>query len=74
MTQWKRIWLVAMRTQVRPLAWLSGLRICELWHRLAVAAPIEPLAWEPPYAAVGAALKRQKKKKKKQVWRMALKK
>jgi len=35
------------------------------WHRLAVTAPIRPLAWEPPYAA-GAAqemAKRQKKKK-----------
>ena len=35
-----------------------------LWRRLSVAAPIRPLAWEPPYAA-GAALKRPKKKKKK---------
>ena len=35
-----------------------------LWHRLAAAAPIGPLAWEPPYA-VGAALKRQKTKDKK---------
>ena len=32
--------------------------------RPAAAAPIQPLAWEPPYAA-GMALKRQKKKKKK---------
>ena len=31
-----------------------------LWCR---AAPIGPLAWEPPYAA-GVALKSQKKKKK----------
>ena len=44
-----------------------------LWCRLAAAAPIHPLAWEPPYAA-GAAqeiatktttTKRQKTKKKK---------
>ena len=37
-----------------------------LWCRLAAAAAIRPLAWEPPYAT-GAALgkaKRQKKKKK----------
>ena len=34
-----------------------------LWHRLAAAALIRPLAWEPPYA-LGAALKRPKKKKK----------
>ena len=35
-----------------------------LWHRLAAAAPIRPLAWEPPYA-VSEAFKRQKTKKKK---------
>ena len=35
-----------------------------LWRRLAVAAPIQPLAWEPPYAA-GAALKKRQKSKKK---------
>ena len=34
-----------------------------LWHRPAAAAPIKPLAWEPPYAA-SAALKRRQKKKK----------
>ena len=33
-----------------------------LWHRLAAAAPIRPLAWELPYAA-GVAQKRKKKKK-----------
>ena len=39
-----------------------------LWHRPSAAAPIRPLAWEPPYA-VGMALKRtsppQKKREKK---------
>ena len=37
-----------------------------LWHRLAAAAPIGPLAWEPPYAvgAVQEIAKRRKKKKK----------
>ena len=38
-----------------------------LWCRLAAAAPIQPLAWEPPYAT-GAAqeiAKRQKRKEKK---------
>ena len=35
-----------------------------LWCRLAAAAPIQPLAWEPPYA-VGVAIKSKKKKKKK---------
>ena len=34
-----------------------------LWHRLAAAAPIQPLAWELPSAA-GVALKIKKKKKK----------
>ena len=32
-----------------------------LWHRLSAVAPIEPLAWELPYA-VGAALKSKIKK------------
>ena len=36
-----------------------------LWCRLAAAAPIRPLAWEPPYA-MGAALEKAKKKKKKE--------
>ena len=35
-----------------------------LWRRLAAAAPIGPLAWEPPYAA-GVALEKTKKKRKK---------
>ena len=35
-----------------------------LWRSPVITAPIQPLAWEPPYAAV-AALKRPKKKKKK---------
>ena len=39
------------------------LALLGLWRRPAATAPIEPLAWEPPYA-VGAALKRQKTKKK----------
>ena len=34
-----------------------------LWHRLAAAAPILPLAQELPYAA-GAAVKRKKEEKK----------
>ena len=35
--------------------------LLRLWCRLAAVAPIQPLAWELPYAA-GAALKKQKKK------------
>ena len=39
----------------------SDLALLWLWHRLAVTAPIRPLAWKPPYAA-GAALEGQEKK------------
>ena len=38
--------------------WVKDPSLLWLWHRLAPAAPIQPLAWEPPYAT-GAALKRQ---------------
>ena len=71
----RRTWLVSMRTQVRSLALLSGLRIhccrelwysvLRLWHRLAASAPVRHLAWELGYA-VDATLKRQKKTPKKQ--------
>ena len=40
-----------------------GLDLVLLWLPAAVA-PIQPLAWEPPYA-IGVALKTQKTKKKK---------
>ena len=55
-----------MRMQVRSLASLSGLRIwhChQLWRRLVVAVPIQPLAWELPYATAGALKNKQKKEK-----------
>ena len=42
----------------------SDLVLLWLWCRPAAAAPIRPLAWEPPYVT-GAALKGQKDKKKK---------
>ena len=72
--------LASMRTWVRSLASLSGLRIwsCHelgighrhssnplllwLWRRLVATVLIEPLAWEPPFAA-GAALKEKKSNK-----------
>ena len=38
-----------------------------LWRRPVAAALMQPLAWEPPYAA-DATLKRQKIKKKKKKW------
>ena len=46
----------------------SDLALLWLWHRPVAAAPIRPLAWEPPYAASGVALKdkRHQKKKKKE--------
>jgi len=31
------------------------------WHRPVATAPIQPLAWEPPYA-MGVALEKKKKK------------
>ena len=36
-----------------------------LWHRPVAAAPIRPLAWEPPYAAALEKAKRQKTKQNK---------
>ena len=58
--QWKQIQLISMRMWVQSLVLLStsGIWRCrELWCRLVATAPIQPLAWEPPYA-VGAAQKR----------------
>ena len=51
--------------------WVRDPALPWLWRRPAAVAPIQLLAWEPPYAA-GMALKRQntkrkKKKKKKHV-------
>ena len=43
--------------------WVKDLALMWLWRRPAAIALIQPLTWDPPYAA-GAALKRQKKKKK----------
>ena len=41
-----------------------------LWRRLVATAPIQPLAWGPPYAMVGVALKRQKNEKKNSVQKL----
>ena len=52
-----------MSMQVGSLALFSGLGILrchELWCRPAAVAPIQPLAWQPPYAT-GVALKKRKK-------------
>ena len=45
----------------RPLS--SDLVLLWLWHRPEATAPIQSLAWEPPYA-VGAAPEKKKDKKK----------
>ena len=64
-----------IQEDVPSLASLSGLRIqcclelqlrilsCFGCRRLAAATPIQPLAWELPYAA-GMALKKKRKEKK----------
>ena len=58
---------------VLPMSWGVGCRwgsdpaLLWLWRRPVAAAPVGPLAWEPPYA-VGVAqekAKRPKKRKKK---------
>ena len=41
----------------------SDLMLLWLWCRPTAAAPIRPLAWEPPYAA-STALKKKKKKER----------
>ena len=39
-----------------------ALLLLWLWRRPVATAPIQPLAWEPPYA-LGSAVKRQKTEK-----------
>ena len=41
--------------------WGSDPKLLWLWCRPAAAAPIQPLAWEPPHAT-GAAVKKTKDK------------
>ena len=64
MAQWKQTQLVFMRIWVQSLASLSGLKdpvLLWLWRRPVPVVPIQPLAWELPYASC-AALKKRKKK------------
>ena len=49
--------------------WVTEPDLLLLWCRLVTVAPVQPLAWEPPYAS-GAALKSQKKKKKEKKGKM----
>ena len=44
--------------------WVQDLALQRLWCRPAAAAPIQPLAWELPYATSAA----RKIKKKKRAW------
>ena len=62
LTQWVEGSCIAMSCDV---ARSCSLDLALLWlcHRLAAAAPIQPLAQDLPYAT-GAALNRRKKKKK----------
>ena len=48
-----------------PDQWVKDPALLWLWCRLAATAPIQSLAWEPPYVT-GMALKSKKKKKKKE--------
>ena len=42
--------------------WVKDPEVLWLWGRPAAAAPIRPLAWEPPYAE-GVALEKAKRQK-----------
>ena len=63
LTQWVKESSAAIRCSVGHRCG-SDLALQWLWHRPAVAGPIQPLAWESLCAA-GVALKRPKKKKTK---------
>ena len=62
LTQWVKDPVLAISCGV-GCRYSSDLALLWLWPRPAAVAPIQPLAWELPYAA-GAALKRQKTKNK----------
>ena len=57
--------LALLQAVVLSRIYSSDLALLWLWCRLAAAAPIRTLAWEPPYV-MGAAL--EKMRKKKQYW------
>ena len=61
LTQWVKDLAVAVSCGVGHRR-DSDPRLLWLWYRPAASAPIQPLAWEPPYAE-GGVLKRKKKKK-----------
>ena len=55
-----------------PTQWVKDPVLLWLWHRLAAAALIRPLAWELPYAT-GVALKKKKEKKAYSSFKISLK-
>ena len=63
---WVRSWPPSVSCGVSRRLSL-GLELLWLWPRPVATAPIQLLAWQPPYAA-GTVLKRQKKKKKNAIW------
>ena len=60
--QWVKISNIALSCGMGHRLSLDLALLC-LWHRPAAVAPIQPLAWERPYA-MGVGLKKQKKKKR----------
>ena len=44
--------------------WVKDPALLWLWYRPVATAPIQALAWEPPYATCVALKKKAKKKKK----------
>ena len=60
LTQWAKGSGVAVKSRCRAQTWLGS---CMAVAVAVAAAPIGPLAWEPPHAT-GAAPKKKKKKKK----------
>ena len=76
MVQWKLTQIVSIKMWVQSVGQgsciavscvvghrqTSDLALMSLWHRPATVAPIQPLAWELPYAT-GVALGKKKKAK-----------
>ena len=46
-----------------PAQWVKDLALLWLWCRLAAVSPIQPLAWEPPWAMCAAVAQEKKKAK-----------